>query len=230
MGGGGAAVVGGGGGVGPPPLCAVVGVDRWPAVVVVTPRPNVVPGPADVVAGPLVVVPPASAVVVDDDETVAWATTLIGRGLPAELGMPAMAMPSPMQTSSRRTTPARLAAGPCQSMALKTNDREFFCGGSIKAPTSPVDKWRVSNGPVAPYKVGAVPERGHSNTVPTPLSASQNRRSGVCRAPSPVLESRDSPGARRGVPTALRISNAQVERRRRQQGWVYASRAAGSRG
>src|SRR5947209_6484566 len=98
VGGGGGAVVGGGGGVvvaggsgEPPPLLrAVVGVDFRPVVVVV-PRPNVVEDPPAVVDGPLVVLAPASVVVVDDED-VGWATTLIGRGSPAELRMPAMAM------------------------------------------------------------------------------------------------------------------------------------------
>jgi len=162
----GGGLVGGGGGGVVPPLCAVVGVDRR-AVVVGPLCPNVVPGPPKVVEGPVVVLAPTSVVVVDEDEDVTPTTMLIGRGLPAELGMPAMAMPSPMQTSSSSTMPARRATGPSQSMAVKTNDREFFCGGSIKAPTGPVDKWRISNGPVAPYKVGAMPAHGHSNTVPT---------------------------------------------------------------
>ena len=168
--GGGAVVVTGGGvvgWVGPGPGLVVddpgraVGVDLL--AVVVVPRPTVVPGPA-VVDGPLDVVS-GSVVVVDDDVVCPWMT--INRGLPAELGMPAMAMPRPMQTRRRRTIPARLAAGPCQSMAEEPNDREFFCRGSIRTPTTAPPRGPNSNGPVTPYKVHPGTRRHSSNTVPT---------------------------------------------------------------
>lgn len=140
----------------------VVGGDFRAVVVVV--RPVVVAGP-DVVDGPLVVVESTSVVVVDD--VVVWPWTTISLGLPAELGMPAMAIPSAMQMRTRRTIPARRVAGPCQSMAGKPNETEFFSGGSIKVPTRTAHIWRISNGPVTPYKVRRGRRRGLSNTVPT---------------------------------------------------------------
>jgi hypothetical protein len=140
-----------------------VGVE-WRTVVVgralVVAEPNVVDGPLDVVVG-------ASVVVVDDVDEDVDSSTRMRRGLPAELGMPAMAMPSPMQMRRRRTMPARRAAGPCQSMAPEPNDPEFFCGGSIRTPTAGARKGANSNGPVTPYKVDGDGPTGHSNTVPT---------------------------------------------------------------
>jgi hypothetical protein len=142
----------------------VVGVDRRTVVVgrtLVVADPNVVADPLEVlVAGVVVVV-----VVVDDEDVGPWTT--MRRGLPAELGIPAMAMPSPMQTRTRRTMPARRAAGPCQSMAGEPNEDEFFCGGSINVPTRTAHICRISNGPVTPYKVGRGGPRARSNTVPT---------------------------------------------------------------
>ena len=179
VGGGGGAVVGGGvvgfGAVVGVLLCSVVGVER--RAVLVVPRPKVVLGP-EVVDGPLDVV--SGAVVVVDDEDVVWPWTTISRGLPAELGMPAMAIPRPMQTRRRRTIPARLVAGPCQSMAGKPNDPEFFCRGSIRNPTSLAGKRLNSNGPVTPYKVRPGTRRPDSNTVPTRPRTVQKRWSGDC--------------------------------------------------
>jgi hypothetical protein len=160
---GGVVVVGGGAGlvvgVG---LCGVVPVDR--RAVVVVPRPTVVAGP-EVVDGPLDVVELATVVLVDD--VVVWPWTTMSLGLPAELGTPAMAMPRAMHTRRRRTMPARRAAGPCQSMAGKPNEPDFFCGGSIRTPTGATRIGPNSNGPVTPYKVGRGPLEGPSNTVPT---------------------------------------------------------------
>jgi hypothetical protein len=86
-------------------------VECLPVVVV---RPTVVPGPA-LVEGPLEVVAPG--VVVVDDEDVASASTLMGRGLPTELGNPAMATPTPPQRARSTTTPAPLAPGPSKFTA-----------------------------------------------------------------------------------------------------------------
>jgi hypothetical protein len=127
-------------------------------------RPVVVAGP-DVVDGPLDVLVSATVVLVDDD--VGWACTTINLGLPAELGRPAMPMPMAMQTRRRRTMPARRAAGPCQSMAGETNEDEFFCGGSIRSPTTELEGGPNSNGPVTPYKLGPDRSGGRSNTLPT---------------------------------------------------------------
>jgi hypothetical protein len=109
VGGGGVVVAGGGFVVGGP--LRVGGVERLVVVVV---RPTVVPGP-EVVEGPLEVVAPGSVVVVDDEE-VGSASTRMSRGLPTELGNPAMATPIPAHAARRTTTPARLAAGPCKSI------------------------------------------------------------------------------------------------------------------
>ena len=97
-------------GVPPPPRRGAVVVERRAVVVV---RPTVVPGPV-VVEGTLPVVAPGSVVVVDEELTAA--SSRIGRGLPTEVGIPAMATPTPAQMARRRTMPARLAAAPCKSM------------------------------------------------------------------------------------------------------------------
>jgi hypothetical protein len=153
--------------------CAVVAVDL-PRVVVVL-RPKVVAGP-DVVDASLEVGVSGFVVVVDD---VGWTWTTISLGLPAELGTPAMATPSPMHTRRRRTMPARRAAGPCQSMAGEANNREFFCGGSISGPTTCLGSRPDSNGPVRPYKCGYMGAACRSNTVPTLRDEGQKRWSGV---------------------------------------------------
>jgi len=127
----------------------------------------VVAGPEKVVDGPLDVVASAVVVVVDDDVDGDWTT--ISLGVPAELGRPAMPIPSAMEMRRRRTMPARRAAGPCQSMAEHPNDHDFFSGGSIRTPTGGRLQRPNSNGPVTPYKPGADRSRGRSNTVPTHL-------------------------------------------------------------
>jgi hypothetical protein len=69
-----------------------------------------------VVEGPLEVVAPGTVVVVDDDE-VDPTSTLMGRGLPTELGNPAMATPITAQRARSTTTPAPLAPGPSRFTA-----------------------------------------------------------------------------------------------------------------
>jgi hypothetical protein len=71
--------------------------------------------------------------------------------------------------------PARLAAGPCQSMAPKPNETEFFCGGSISTPTTDRPEEPDSNGPVAPYKVPAAPLQHRSNTPAQAVKAQVRR-------------------------------------------------------
>jgi len=85
-------------------------------------------------------------------------------GFPGELGVPAMAMPRPMQMRTMRTMPARRAAGPCQSMAGKPNQHEFFSRGSISRPTVPARMGADSNGPVTPYKPARSGRKDCSNT------------------------------------------------------------------
>ena len=129
------------------------------------PRPVVVAGP-DVVDGSLEVLVSAVVVLVDDDVDGIWTT--ISLGLPAELGRPAMPIPSAMEMRRRRTMPARRAAGPCQSMGEEPNEDEFFCGGSITRPTRGRRTRPNSNGPVTPYELDSKAARGRSNTFPTP--------------------------------------------------------------
>src|SRR5436305_11600769 len=76
-----------------------------------------------------------------------------------------MRTPIPTQTMRRTTMPAFLTPGAFQSMAAKPNETEFFCGGSISAPTTSRREGPDSNGPVAPYKVAHGPFQHGSNTA-----------------------------------------------------------------
>jgi hypothetical protein len=191
-------------------LCDVVPVDR--RAVVVVPRPTVVAGP-EVVDGPLDVVELATVVLVDD--VVVWPWTTMSLGLPAELGTPAMAMPRAMHTRRRRTMPARRAAGPCQSMAGKPNEPDFFLrqfhqnpnrrhpdrAGFQRAGHALQSRPRPSRGPF----------QHCSNTIADGVKP-------LVRRLKPPIDGATNPGLSGGA--ARRPRRTESQRRHRQQGWA----------